>query len=675
MLVFACAFVAPLCLAIAFGPQPATVVAASACLVAVVRFRAHPRATLALVSGAALFVVRLPALERSWIGAPAPRTAVVVVAGVVAGPCRETGVGVQVPIDGGPWISVPDAREGPLPGTRVRALGRMEPGGRVIRVGGPAGLVVTQRTGTFHVPALVERARRSARERLGCGLRPRTANMLRALVLGDRLSSGTRERMAQTGTLHFFAVSGLHLALLAAALTRMFGPRARWLLPALVTYAAISGFRTPVGRALLMVASVVGARAFRRPHRALPHLLLAATIILTLHPRALTSAGFLLSFSAYAGIVGIALPALARRRRDPLRQLEAGLGATGPWREHLIAILWVSVAALAASLPVTVVLFQRITPGAVPASLLLGPLVPALLLAAVVLLVVPGFFLARWVAEACASTLDTVVGIIDATPGASFEIARPYGAAVVAYTITLLAAAYVTRTTGRVARPALAVLIATLPLAVAHGPPPGFRLLHAGRGSALLVTHEEGHVLVDAGPREARVAEKLLSHGVRRLQRMVITHEHEDHAGGRRNVRARLVVEGEGVHGLSRFQQLWPTGDVADLGANDRSVVLRIMGRRHRLLVTGDLETRGLRRLLERASPLDADVLVLPHHGARNDALPDLLLRAAPDHVWLPARPGFADEASMLTVLWSGIPLETTWAATRGCHLRDAQTP
>ena len=136
------------------------------------------------------------------------------------------------------------------------------------------------------------------------------AAALRALVLGDRLPPDARERLARTGTLHFFAVSGLHLALLAAALIRLFGPRASFLLPPLVVYAAISGFRTPVGRALLMIASVVGARAFRRPHRALHQVLLAATIILAMHPRSLTTPGFLLSFSAYAGIVGIAVPVL-----------------------------------------------------------------------------------------------------------------------------------------------------------------------------------------------------------------------------------------------------------------------------------------------------------------------------------------------------------------------------
>ncbi|MEE2712324.1 MAG: hypothetical protein VX913_06080, partial [Planctomycetota bacterium] len=88
-----------------------------------------------------------------------------------------------------------------------------------------------------------------------------------------------------------------------------------------------------------------------------------------------------------------------------------------------------------------------------------------------------------------------------------------------------------------------------------------------------------------------------------------------------------------------------------------------------------DLETRGLRALLERGSALDADVLLLPHHGARNDALADLLLRAAPDHVWVSARPGFSHEASMLTVAWAGITLDTTWDNDHGCQLRDRPVP
>ena len=660
----------------ACGPGVALMVACVGVLIACLRFRVNRMAAVAVIAGSALFAARLPSLDPPWTATPAPRAAVVVVEGTVSAPCRGTRSGILVPIESGPWIAVPGASEGPLPGSQIRALGRLGPSGRVVRVGAAPGLVVTRPPGTLHPPALVERARRGARARLAAGLRPETAATLRALILGDRLPAAERERLARTGALHFFAVSGLHLALLAAALIRLFGPRASFLLPPLVVYAAISGFRTPIGRALLMVASVVGARAFRRPHRALHQVLLAATVILAMHPRSLTTPGFLLSFSAYAGIVGIAVPVLARRRHDPLRPLETGLGATRRWRDHCVTILWISAAALAASLPATVLLFHRATPGARPARLLVGPLVPALLVSAAFLLAWPGLAPARWVAEGCASTLEAAVELIDAIPGASFDLARPHPVAVATYGLVLLLAARRLRGGGRVTGPAVAVLLAALPLGFPSGPAPGFDLLPAGRGSALLFTGADGHVLIDTGPREARIADRLLALGVDRLEHLIITHDHEDHAGGRARIVERLTVASVSDAPAPRsLEYLWPSGETAGLGANDRSIVLRVTGQRHRLLATGDIETRGLRALLEQASALDADVLLLPHHGARNDALADLLLRAAPDHAWVSARPGFANEASMLAVGWAGVTLAATWADRRGCRLRDGPVP
>jgi len=676
VLLFACAFIVPVSVAVVCGPHLALAAASTGALLACVHFRRDTRAVFSVIAGTALFFARLPSVEPPWIATAAPRSAVVLVEGTVATPCRETRTGVLVPLERGPWIAVPGTSHGPLPGTRIRALGRLNPSGRVVSVGAASGLVVTRSPDPLYPPALVERARRKARSRLAEGLPTNTTAILRALLLGDRLPPADRDRMARTGTLHFFAVSGLHLALLATALSRLFGPRAISLLPPLILYAALSGFRTPVGRALLMIVSIVGARAFRRPHRSLHHLLLAATVLLALHPRTLTTPGFLLSFSAYAGIVGIAVPALARRRRDPLRPLATGLGATTRWREHVSAVLWVSASALAASLPATVLLFHRAAPGAILASLLIGPLIPLLLVSAIALLTWPGWAAATWVAEGCTWTLQAAVDLVDAIPFTSFDLARPHPVAIIGYVLVLLLAARRLRGGGGALGPATAVLLAALPLGIPSGPPPGFDLLPAGRGSALLFTGEAGHVLIDAGPRDARIAERLLARGVGHLERLIITHDHEDHAGGADQIVARLgLPDSRGAPPIRSLERLWPPRKAAGLSANDRSLVIRIVGRRHRLLATGDLETRGLRALLERGSALDADVLLLPHHGARNDALADLLLRAAPDHVWVSARPGFSHEASMLTVAWAGITLDTTWDNDHGCQLRDRPVP
>ena len=70
------------------------------------------------------------------------------------------------------------------------------------------------------------------------------------------------------------------------------------------------------------------------------------------------------------------------------------------------------------------------------------------------------------------------------------------------------------------------------------------------------------------------------------------------------------------------FERLWPPEGIDDrampacgsLSTNDTSTVLRISYANSSILLTGDIEERAQRALLQRGD-LGADVLVLPHHG------------------------------------------------------------
>ncbi len=60
-----------------------------------------------------------------------------------------------------------------------------------------------------------------------------------------------------------------------------------------------------------------------------------------------------------------------------------------------------------------------------------------------------------------------------------------------------------------------------------------------------------------------------------------------------------------------------------------RSLVLLIEHQRHSMLLTGDLELKGLDYLLDRP-PLRLDVLMAPHHGSRAANPPRLIEWASP---------------------------------------------
>ena len=79
------------------------------------------------------------------------------------------------------------------------------------------------------------------------------------------------------------------------------------------------------------------------------------------------------------------------------------------------------------------------------------------------------------------------------------------------------------------------------------------------------------------------------------------------------------------------LEVLHPGEDGKTLSANDSALVLRLVWRGRSLaLVCGDLERKGINQLLGRNAPLEADVLVLPHHGSAGSFNPKLYDAARP---------------------------------------------
>jgi len=92
-------------------------------------------------------------------------------------------------------------------------------------------------------------------------LTPEDASMLNAMLFGDRthLTQALRSSFERTGTFHLFVVSGLHVALLAAAffwLLRRFrlpeGPAVLLTILIAFAYAELTGFGVPAQRAFIM---------------------------------------------------------------------------------------------------------------------------------------------------------------------------------------------------------------------------------------------------------------------------------------------------------------------------------------------------------------------------------------------------------------------------------------
>ena len=145
------------------------------------------------------------------------------------------------------------------------------------------------------------------------GDEPVIVGLLRAMLVGFRpgLTNELAEPFMRTGTMHVFAVSGLHVAVIAGILVGLlrFCRMGRLgcaliALPLLLFYTIATGAPASAVRAFLMAASVIIGWSLPRPTNLLNNLAASAIVILVCDPMQMFDAGFQLS---YAAVLSIAL--------------------------------------------------------------------------------------------------------------------------------------------------------------------------------------------------------------------------------------------------------------------------------------------------------------------------------------------------------------------------------
>src|SRR5215471_14955113 len=135
---------------------------------------------------------------------------------------------------------------------------------------------------------------------------PEVKTFISGIVLGIRHEApeDIEEPFQQTGTIHLFAVAGLHVGIVAAllwvlaAIVRL--PRKRaaaFIIPSLFFYAAVTGLHVPALRAAVMASILVGSYFFERRVFLPNSLAAAAFFILSWNTNELFSTGFQLSFA------------------------------------------------------------------------------------------------------------------------------------------------------------------------------------------------------------------------------------------------------------------------------------------------------------------------------------------------------------------------------------------
>jgi ComEC/Rec2-related protein len=384
---------------------------------------------------------------------------------------------------------------------------------------------------------------------------PEAKSFISGIVLGIRHETpeDIEEPFQQTGTIHLFAVAGLHVGIVAAllwvlaAIARL--PRKRaaaFIIPSLFFYAAVTGLHIPALRAAVMASILVGSYFFERRVFLPNSLAAAAFFILCWNTNELFSTGFQLSFAVVGAIVLFADPFFRffQRRAAPDPFLPRSL-VRGPRRWMHATYEWlcggasVSLAAWIGSLPLILWCFHLVTPISLLANLVVVPI--AFFVLAVALLSLMTTPLLPWVALVfnnanwtLATLVISIVHLFAQIPGGHFYVGQPdWG--------------------GRSAK---------------------MTVLDLGAGAAVHVRANGHDWLIDCGSERSYdrvVREYLHWAGVNRLTGLVLTHGDSQHLGG-----------------VTQLLSDFPRVRVIDNPAPDRSLIHRRLPR----IVSG-LEGRG----------------------------------------------------------------------------------
>lgn len=525
--------------------------------------------------------------------------------------------------------------------------------------------------------------------------------VLAAVLLGERsqLTAQAYNVFSTTGAAHLLAISGMHIAMAASfafalvwlVLTR----REAWIvrLPvrtislisgclAAFAYGTMAGWPLPAIRAAMMLAAAVLAWCLATRSEPMNTLLAALALILLFDPSAVASLSLWLSFIATAALL------LWAAKSDP--------DETDAWMSRLVGagkvLIWVSLLATLATLPLIVTTFGRVPVYSLVANLLMVPLyalivIPVGLLAE--LLAVTGLdtfaiALMQFAASAADRGLNWLDFLSRLPAGQLWAVHPPVWANLLYMAGMLLSGWWLLRKKRMAAMlSAAVVLIAWLGFVLVESDvrTPQWVVWDVGQGAAsTLLLPGKRVITLDAPGREGSrfnggttVAAGLRWLGLTHIDVLILSHAQSDHLGGaltllkslnsvgqiwlpdvpdtREDRRVKSIEAYAEDHGIAvrwlakgdlieigslsqpeqvRVSVLWPPRSLDPPNANNTSLVMAVsLQNGARLLWPGDIEAEAERALIKTGLET-VDYMLMPHHGSRTSSRMDFLNAVQP---------------------------------------------
>lgn len=546
------------------------------------------------------------------------------------------------------------------------------------------------RPGLRALPALLSRA---LEDSIRAAFPEGVGEQVLAIVTGNRtnLSQPFTSSLRRAGLSHTAAVSGMHLAFLAGAFALILGRHRRStsliVIPLSLMFMLVAGCTPSVVRATVMVVLLMAAPLVGRERDDFTSLGAALLVLLVQNPMAVTHVGLQLSFAAVAGIFLISEPIQNWLKRT----LRFRYARPWTWRwlpnlvlNYIISTLSATLGALVFTMPLSALHFSSVS--------LLAPVSNLLTLWAVAVVfgggLAVGFlglaFPNAAQAAACAVApfaqyIEKTAGFLSRIPLAAITMESfSYKVWMVLFSAALFAALW--RRKRRDLFPlacfgvvtlAAAVLLTSLEFGTGS-----IRVtaLDVGQGQCVLI-RQGGHLtVVDCGGNGYEnagdlAADHIQNTGRGRIDLLVLTHFHEDHANGVLQLLRRMEVSVIAMPDVDQESQLRReildlAGELgiecrmiredvvleldsqssltlcAPLGSsdiNERGLTVLATTGDFDVLITGDMGEEVEPLLLEHLELPDVELLVVGHHGSKYATTGALLRRIRPELAFISA--------------------------------------
>jgi competence protein ComEC len=508
-----------------------------------------------------------------------------------------------------------------------------------------------------------------------------SAPFIKALITGDRAelrdNNFIYSMMNVTGIIHCVSVSGMHVAFLAGLLYFLLGKgrlSSVICVPVILLFMAMTGFSPSVVRAGIMQLAVCAANLTRREYDGRTALFFSLALLLAVNPFSAQNAGLQLSFAATLGIL------LFNERLSQylfgIFKKPLSVKLLGKALRWLLSALSVSLSAMVFTIPLTAIIFERVSVIAPLTNLLtLWALSLCFILGLIAALLgfifMPAAVIIAYPVEMLVKFIYAVISVLGRLPFASVYTDSIYIRFWLVFIYASFSAALFIRDLRHRLACFLTASLASLLIALSFSLIEGnrdafvFTALNVGQGQCIIITARDYTAVIDCGGSLSQnagdlAADYLSSLGRTRVDNLMLTHYHQDHSNGAEELFKRLeiealtapLIEGEGeeIFDLARAEGAeitLLTDEVLNLNVGSISFVLipplDTVGENEigmsvlcsfyefDCLVTGDMNSQTELRLLERLRLPDIELMVAGHHGSKNSSSEDLLNALKPE--------------------------------------------